>query len=402
MKHLLTLFLFLCTAGVFAQDVIVKKDGSTILSKVLEVNPSDIKYKKYSNQNGPTYTIDKSEVMSINYENGESDKFNQTSNNNPQEQNSDNNYIMKAGDNRNTELISRYNTIYYPSNKLKPSKSLAKKYILIFGIKDSSVLSNEDLEITLHHEINDIEIGKGIGLSSWNYDTWVINLKNKSQGTIYIDKSHSFKVFQDGTFKAYYDNSKQYIENEGSHSGVSVGLGGIASALGVGGAAGAIASGISVGGGSSSSVSTIYNDQQIMQIPYRGNQKLTKNMYIGGNSIIESEIFDYYMLKKFSRFLADYRYNALNLPEQITNVGGVKIYSENDTPFVIRYTIAYSKTPDFKYYSTLEFEIYLHEIIGYKGIHPFNDLSSKGCRFIAEDYLDGYNDYTIYGYYDGK
>ena len=50
-----------------AQDVIVKKDGSTILSKVLEVNPADIKYKKFNNPNGPIYTIDKSEIMSINY-----------------------------------------------------------------------------------------------------------------------------------------------------------------------------------------------------------------------------------------------------------------------------------------------------------------------------------------------
>ena len=38
-----------------AQDVIVKKDGSTILSKVLEVSSTDIKYKKFSNPDGPTY-----------------------------------------------------------------------------------------------------------------------------------------------------------------------------------------------------------------------------------------------------------------------------------------------------------------------------------------------------------
>jgi len=44
-----------CSTAVFAQDVIVKKDGSTILAKVLEVNTDNIKYKKHSNQNGPTY-----------------------------------------------------------------------------------------------------------------------------------------------------------------------------------------------------------------------------------------------------------------------------------------------------------------------------------------------------------
>lgn len=58
-----------------AQDVIVKRDGSTIISKVLEVNTGDIKYKKFSNLDGPTYTIDKADVMAINYENGEKDVF---------------------------------------------------------------------------------------------------------------------------------------------------------------------------------------------------------------------------------------------------------------------------------------------------------------------------------------
>ena len=58
-----------------AQDVIVKKDGSTILSKVLEVTSSEVKYKKFSNQEGPTYTIEVSELQAINYQNGEKDSF---------------------------------------------------------------------------------------------------------------------------------------------------------------------------------------------------------------------------------------------------------------------------------------------------------------------------------------
>ena len=67
---------FMSLVNIQAQDVIVKKDGSTILSKVLEVNTADIKYKKFSNLNGPTYTIDKSDILAINYENGEKDDFN--------------------------------------------------------------------------------------------------------------------------------------------------------------------------------------------------------------------------------------------------------------------------------------------------------------------------------------
>ena len=70
-----TLFL-LCIAGtITAQDVIVKNDQSTVMSKVLEITSTEIKYKKWNNQDGPTYSISRSEVLSINYENGEVEKF---------------------------------------------------------------------------------------------------------------------------------------------------------------------------------------------------------------------------------------------------------------------------------------------------------------------------------------
>ena len=76
-KSLLLLFLFLCPVLASAQDVIVKKDGSTIISKVLEITSTEVKYKKFSNLEGPTYTLLKSEIQGINYENGEKDTFTQ-------------------------------------------------------------------------------------------------------------------------------------------------------------------------------------------------------------------------------------------------------------------------------------------------------------------------------------
>ena len=72
LKKLSLAFCLLCWAGtVSAQDVIVKKDQSTVMSKVLEITSTEIKYKKWNNQDGPTYSINRSEVVNINYENGE-------------------------------------------------------------------------------------------------------------------------------------------------------------------------------------------------------------------------------------------------------------------------------------------------------------------------------------------
>ena len=45
MKNVLVLtILSLVALNVLAQDIVVKKDGSTILAKVLEVNQDNIKY----------------------------------------------------------------------------------------------------------------------------------------------------------------------------------------------------------------------------------------------------------------------------------------------------------------------------------------------------------------------
>lgn len=76
LKLLALLLSILCCVNLSnAQDVIVKKDNSTILSKVIKISPTEIEYKKWSNLDGPIYTINKSEVSSINYQNGEIDKF---------------------------------------------------------------------------------------------------------------------------------------------------------------------------------------------------------------------------------------------------------------------------------------------------------------------------------------
>ena len=81
LKLFLIVSLFFIAGIIKAQDVIVKKDNSTILSKVLRISNSEIEYKKWSNLDGPTYVISVSEILSINYENGDIDRFEDSSNN---------------------------------------------------------------------------------------------------------------------------------------------------------------------------------------------------------------------------------------------------------------------------------------------------------------------------------
>ncbi|MDP3558309.1 MAG: hypothetical protein Q8T03_13130 [Bacteroidota bacterium] len=76
MKKLVFLCLFsIVSFFVKAQDMIVKKDGSIVKVKVIEIGEETIKYKKSDNPDGPTYSVSKSSLTSINYENGEVEKF---------------------------------------------------------------------------------------------------------------------------------------------------------------------------------------------------------------------------------------------------------------------------------------------------------------------------------------
>ena len=65
-----------------AQDIILKKDGSEIKAKVLEITDQQIKYKEFDFQNGPIRNINISEVFMITYENGQKEvfKLNETKN----------------------------------------------------------------------------------------------------------------------------------------------------------------------------------------------------------------------------------------------------------------------------------------------------------------------------------
>jgi hypothetical protein len=78
-KLFLGLFTFmLSTTLCFSQDVLTKKSGDDILAKVLEVTSTEVKYKKFDNQSGPIFTILKSELLMVRYENGTKDLFNET------------------------------------------------------------------------------------------------------------------------------------------------------------------------------------------------------------------------------------------------------------------------------------------------------------------------------------
>lgn len=68
-------FTFLIVHHSNAQDSLIMRSGVNILAKVVEVGTSEVKYKTFDNLNGPLYSIFKTDLLMIRYENGTKDVF---------------------------------------------------------------------------------------------------------------------------------------------------------------------------------------------------------------------------------------------------------------------------------------------------------------------------------------
>lgn len=74
-KLLLPALLMLVGLSLSAQDVIVRRNGQSVEARITEVNPDNVRYKRFDNPDGPTFTILISDIQSITYENGTTDVF---------------------------------------------------------------------------------------------------------------------------------------------------------------------------------------------------------------------------------------------------------------------------------------------------------------------------------------
>lgn len=75
-KTILLLLAVMCgvlTAA--AQDLIIKTDQTQVEAKVTEITPETVRYKRFSNPDGPTYVLPVRDIRYIQYANGEKEFF---------------------------------------------------------------------------------------------------------------------------------------------------------------------------------------------------------------------------------------------------------------------------------------------------------------------------------------
>lgn len=360
--------LLLSTVTVYAQDVLTKKNGDEIEVKVVKISTNEIEYKKWSNQDGPSYILLKNEVFMIKYNNGEKEVFNENSSSllNQQDQPNNNAPIKVEPSNDNASLIEKYNKIEHKFCGLKVKTKEAKCWWGTLGVTQSSVLSSDEIQINISQEKKsypyfpceyDGSVISGIyGEKYMSFrGKYLIEITNKTSQTIYIDKANSFRIESDGSYHMYY-NLQQTTTNQGSGSGVGLNLGAVTGALGIGGVANTLAGGTNVGGGSQSSVSTTYSDQRIVAIPPHGKMILSKDEAI---PVKISKAFSYDKIKMNS-FSEDFKNGMIpNL-----QYGEYKTFTEHNSPVNKKYMITYSLNPEFNSNNQLEFGVYVKDAIG--------------------------------------
>ena len=375
-KFIFTL-LFVISINATAQDVIVKKDGSTILSKVLEVSETQISYKKFKSPDGPTYKMNTTDIRCINYENGDRDDFNGQAE--LEKQKNTETFQATLGmfkgvaDERNDELIDLNNQEYLPGEKVKV-KDKKGYQLAIFGIRKESLMSTKDVEMEIIGGIRQCEDGR----KRYEFN---IRIKNKTDHTLYIDKGNCFRLNSDGSFLCYYDGREQLTVGKGGSSGGSIGLGSIAGVLGIGGTIGQLAGGVNVGGNSNRQVSTTYTQQRVITIPPHGQRNLNEEKYVRTRK-------DQYEVLERSEGFSWMKINIFNDDKRRIRRGEVLLFDENDINWKREFIITYSFDEYFQSYSTLNASLFVHQVFGVEFLYDWEKM---------DKYIQSFNPYTICG-----
>lgn len=379
-------FLFVTIASniVVAQDMIVTNDGTIIKAKVTKVGATEVEYKKWTNQDGPIYTVKVSNLIAINYQNGEKDTFSNLPSNSQQIATTNTQAtgnvqvtvesLSPEARTANEAIMAKLNApvelVYPEKHKEDIGKKDAGAAYIVYGLKRNSVISNEDIEI----------IGKIGCLSKINKNApaqWKegdtdpainktnpaikISIRNKSDKILFIDLGTTY-IGSMGNVTCYYVPSST-SSSHGTSGGASINLGSVAGAIGIGGAISTLANGINVGGGSSNStVSTTYS-QRIISIPPKSTIDLAPQ-YLFGNEI--KKICEGAYLELFSNM------SYIFIPKLYFNkkadrmlVGDHYKYTEDNSPIQFNFIMSYSYDDSCASTKTLSAYFYMRDLMGF-------------------------------------
>lgn len=391
----------LCVAGSYAsaQDMIVKKDGSVIQAKVTKIGTSEVEYKKWSNQDGPQYSIAVADILAINYQNGEKETFENVGAGSSQAAKSEADGqrsivqvkpedLSPEAKAANDALIAKYNEPVSYDILEKHQKEIGKKKanrgIACLQATPNSLFTDGNIEVTC--EIGCLNKERKNSPAEWASDDYQRNIpdfvtnnpairfaiKNKTNQTVYLDLANTFYVSL-GQSVCYYIPSST-THSHSSSGGGNVNLGAITGAFGVGGAVGTIANGVNVGGGSTNTTTKTTYSQRIVAIAPQSTINLTPQYLFckDDTKLMEGLMYGLYGWN-FYDYCVYANFSSKSQSGEM-RVGDNYVYSIDNSPVKLSFLVAYSKSEQCTDEYVLQSHYYLSNIFG-------NSLSKQFANY---------------------
>ena len=233
-------------------------------------------------------------------------------------------------DKRNQKVINRYNQCH-KSPDLYTDSPLSEDYTAIFWVDENSVMSTPDIEVTI--------LKKRIKNAIYNDKedrVYFIQIKNKTDQPIYIDRANSYRIDSDSTRYCYYDSHKR--------------------------------------------VDSLHRER-VVTIPPRARKNLTDYRWIKNPQGNFVEIVEYP-----EEFL--WNMQAVGISPGYLHRGDSRLFTEKTSPFSRTFQICYSKDQDFSTYSFAQINCYIHEIIAvyYPENYEYDILRSRHLILGDDEY----------------
>ena len=209
MKQLLIFLFLLCSMSISAQDVIVKKDGSTIVCRVIELTSSEITYKKWSDLNGSNYVMNRADASAINYENGK--KVNLSEPTNLYTPNNQNEGVQQYNDKALLEIDKAISLPYKKSKKQTATAWIGGGAFLAAGVAFYLVYSGSKEEKTYDDYWYEQEWALPVSIAciggAVTWTTYFLILANKNKKFV-DNQMYSAPVYQ---YKTDFSNGSSLL-----------------------------------------------------------------------------------------------------------------------------------------------------------------------------------------------
>ena len=213
--------------------------------------------------------------------------------------------VFLAPDKDNQKVIKRYNR-YKHRHRVSPYRSMG--YTAVFGVRTNSVMSTDEAEVNVVKRwVQDVAV------NDRDNRLFFVEIKNKSDDTIYIDKGYCFRIYNNGSRYRYYDLDME--TDDGA--------------------------------------------KRFIAIPPHSKRNLSdyKAELINRGKYKELKILDY--PEEF-----DWNAKSAGVYKGYLHVDEVRSFTEENSPYFRSFLISYSKSRDFAEYSYLIVNFYMRQLIG--------------------------------------